>query len=135
MADQAPAASTRRLRWPSYALVLVVGAWLMIKTVSNFAVPRVMCGRPLMPDAQTVVMLSASWCGYCRQARTYMHEQHIKHCEYDIETDQEGIRRFAAQAVKVIPILTLGEQTFVGFEREALDQALAAKGLRPVGED
>ena len=107
----------------------------MVKTVGNYAVPRILCGQQLTPDANTVVMLSASWCGFCRQARIFMHDEHIKHCEYDIETDQEGMRRFAAQPVKVIPILTLGDETFVGFEREQLVQALVAKGLRVLGED
>ena len=37
---------------------------------------------------------------------------------------------WTAQAVKVIPILTLRDQTFVGFEREEIEQALVAKGLR-----
>lgn len=135
MSDQPALTTLRRARWPGYALVLVVGVWLAIKTVNNFAVPRLMCEREVMPDANTVVMLSASWCGYCKQARSFMHDEHIRHCEYDIETDQEGRRRFAQQPLKVIPILSLGEQTLVGFEREELEQALMAKGLRSLEEN
>jgi hypothetical protein len=36
--------------------------------------------------------------------------------------------------VKVIPILTFRDETYVGFDREALEQALVAKGLRGLGE-
>ena len=123
-----------RQRWPSYALVAVIGVWAAIQMVSNRSLAPIRCGQQLNPDVDTVVMLSASWCGYCRQARRYLQQEHIKHCEYDIETDAEGKRRFEAQPVKVIPILTLREQTFVGFEREEIEQALMAKGLRGLGD-
>ena len=134
MADQAPPPTARRSRWASYALVGVIGAWALINTVSNRSLPPIRCGQQLQPDADTVVMLSASWCGYCRQARRYLQGEHIKYCEYDIETDAEGRRRFLAQPVKVIPILTLSGETFVGFEREEIEQALVAKGLRALGD-
>lgn len=123
-----PAASRNHL--PTYALVVVIGLWAMIQMVNNRSPEAVRCGQDLTPDADTVVMLSATWCGYCRQARRYLVGEHIKYCEYDIESDAEGRRRFAAQAVKVIPILTLRDQTFVGFEREQIEQALVAKGLK-----
>jgi glutaredoxin len=123
-----PAVSRNHL--PTYALVVVIGLWAMIQMVSNRSPEAIRCGQHLTPDADTVVMLSATWCGYCRQARRYLVGERIKYCEYDIETDAEGKRRFAAQAVKVIPILTLRDQTFVGFEREEIEQALVAKGLR-----
>ena len=126
---ESPSASARQ-RWPSYALVLVISLWAIIQMVSNRSLAPIRCGQELKPDADTVVMLSASWCGYCRQARRFLQGEHIKHCEYDIETDAEGKRRFEAQPVKVIPILSLSDQTFVGFEREQIEQALVAKGLR-----
>lgn len=102
--------------------------------VSNRSLTPIRCGQQLNPDADTVVMLSASWCDYCRQARRFLQGEHIKHCEYDIESDAEGKRRFEAQAVKIIPILTLRDQTFIGFEREQIEQALMARGLRDLGD-
>ena len=130
MAEQTPAPAPRGPRWPQYALVLVIGGWATMMTVSNRSLPPIRCGQEFEPDADTVVMLSASWCGYCRKARGFLQGEHIKHCEYDIETDAEGKRRFAAQPLRVIPILILRDQTFVGFEREQIVQALVAKGLR-----
>ena len=133
--EQDAALTTRRSPVPIYVLVLVLGAWAMTMMVSNRSQPAVVCDRAYRPDADTVVMLSASWCGYCRAARRFLQGENIKHCEYDIETDAEGRRRFAMQPVKVIPILTLGEETFVGFQREQIVQALVVKGLRELGHD
>lgn len=133
--EQDASLTTRRSSMPTYVLVMVIGIWAMTMMVTKRSQPAVVCDRAQRPDADTVVMLSASWCGYCRAARRFLQGENIKHCEYDIETDAEGRRRFAAQPVKVIPILTLGEETFVGFEREQIVQALVAKGLREPGHD
>ena len=133
--EQDASLTTRRSPVPIYVLVLVIGAWAMTMMVSNRSQPAVVCDRAHRPDADTVVMLSASWCGNCRAARRFLQGENIKHCEYDIETDAEGRRRFAMQPVKVIPILTLGAETVLGFEREQIVQALVAKGLREPGHD
>lgn len=134
MTEQTVPPVPRRSSVASYGLVLVIGAWALATTVSQHSPPAVVCDHAQRPTADTVVMLSASWCGYCRAARRFLQGEHIKYCEYDIETDAEGRRRFAAQPVKVIPLLMLGEETFVGFEREQLVQALVAKGLRELGD-
>jgi len=115
---------------PTYALVVVIGLWAMIQMVSNRSPAPIRCGHELTPDTDTLVMLSASWCGYCRQARRYLTGENVKYCEYDVETDSEGRRRFAEQAHKVVPILMLRGETFLGFEREQIEQALVAKGLK-----
>jgi glutaredoxin len=130
---QAPI-TPRRGQVPTYVLVLVLGAWAMSMMLTNRTPAPVRCERPLQPDADTVVMLSASWCSYCRAARRFLHAEQIKHCEYDIETDAEGQRRYAALPFKAIPVLSLGKETFVGFERARLEQALVAKGLRKPGK-
>ena len=134
MTDPQLPTTPRRSSMASVGLVLVIGAWAMTMMITQRAQAPVRCDRPLPVTADTVVMLSASWCGYCRAARRFLQGENIKHCEYDIETDAEGRRRFAAQPVKVIPILTLGAETFVGFEREQILGALVAKGLRELGE-
>lgn len=92
--------------------------------------PAIECDLTLRPDADTVVMLSASWCQYCRAARRFLHREHIKYCEYDIETSTEGRRRYRAQTTHVIPILSLRDQVFIGFDESQITQALIGYGLR-----
>jgi glutaredoxin len=122
-------------RGPVMALGLILAAWIVLNVViSPSANPAVVCGRDLVPDAGTVVMLSASWCRYCRRARAYMQEQGIVHCEYDVETTAEGRRQFAEMPVKMIPVLKIGEDTLVGFSEDELEHALVASGIADLDE-
>ena len=131
MAERDSAASgAARPRWPSYVFAAVLAAWFGVMIINSRTLAPIRCGETLTPDNHTVVMLSASWCGYCRAARRFLQGEKIKYCEYDIETDAEGRRRFARQPVKMIPLLFLDDQIFIGFNRLELLQALSAKGLR-----
>ena len=91
--------------------------------------PPIQCGKKVVPDANTVVMLSASWCGYCRRARAFMQDEGIKHCEYDVETSAEGRREYAALPMKIVPVIKVGDETLIGFSPEELKHALFTQGL------
>ena len=39
-----------------------------------------------------VVMLSASWCGYCKKAETYFKKNKVRYTSYDIEKSSKGKR-------------------------------------------
>lgn len=96
--------------------------------------PPVECEKHVTPDAKTVVMLSASWCGYCRRARAFMQDEGIVHCEYDVETSPRGRREYAAMPVKVVPVIKVGDDTLIGFSREELERSLFAQGIDHRGD-
>ncbi|MEM7540390.1 MAG: glutaredoxin domain-containing protein [Pseudomonadota bacterium] len=106
-------------------VALIVGAWLLITQLGGSAdlEPKV-CEKDVMLDADTVVMLSASWCRYCRQARSYLHEENIRHCEYDVEKNAEGQRRYAALPQKMIPVIEVYGRRIYGFNETSLREAL-----------
>ena len=124
------AASGRR--WPTYAFGALIAAWFAIMLVRGHGPAPRMCDAAVKPDADTLVMLSTSWCSYCRRARTFLQEQHIKHCEYDVETSADGRRLFARQTIRVIPIFMLRGDTLLGFNHDEIMQALAAHGLAEI---
>lgn len=131
MSDAAPAKDGNGRRRGGWIALLVLGAAFVALTrlASPPARDAIACDRDLAPDADTVVMLSASWCGYCRRARAFMQDRGIRHCEYDVETTDEGRRRFAAMPVKVVPVIQVREDTLVGFSRTELMQTLVAHDL------
>ena len=123
------ARTSRRLG--AFALLALVAVFAGVE-ISRSSVRPVHCDKDLTPGADTVVMLSASWCQYCAAARRYFVREKIEYCEYDVEQDPEGRRRYARMPVKMIPVLTLGHANFIGFEQEEIEKALQARGLRPL---
>jgi len=89
-------------------------------------------GKP--PPADQVMMLTAEWCPYCTKARNWLVAQGVPYCEYDIERSPTGAARYAQGAIKVIPQIFIGERVLVGFNRDELEQTLAAHDLLPMPE-
>lgn len=132
MPDEAPQRRSRRAHW---WLLAVLAVWVTIMIArSPPVVDPLLCDVDVVPRPDTLVMLSASWCGYCRRARAYLHEHGIAHCEYDVELSAEGRRRFASQPVKVVPIIEVAGDTLVGFNRTEIEQTLIAHGLADFGD-
>lgn len=130
MKPSGPAPPAPRLA-AALAVLLVVGgsgvAWL----TRGSPVSPVFCAEAAPPPADTVVMLSASWCGYCRRAREMFVREGIGYCEYDIETSATGARRHAATGARGVPVILIGGQAIFGFSPATVRAALADTGLMP----
>lgn len=63
-----------------------------------------------------VRMYSASWCGVCKQARSYFTRNHIPFTEYDVEQSDKGRRDFKALHGSGVPIILVGNQRMNGFD-------------------
>ena len=120
----------RRAGW--LLLLLVVGLVGIAKLVSGGRVQPVFCANNRQPGTNTVVMLSASWCGYCAQARQLFVTQHIDYCEYDIEKSPVGAARHRALEMRGVPVILIGDEVLVGFERAAVLESIAAHQLAPL---
>lgn len=132
MAAEADTTAARGRRFNALWVVLaVVLAWAGLRLLATPpALAPVRCAEDRAVTEDTVVMLSASWCGYCRRARAWMQSEGIAHCEYDVETTTEGRRQFAALPVKVVPVIRVRDDTLFGFNRTEIEQAMVAHGLR-----
>jgi len=68
-----------------------------------------------------VVLYAAAWCGYCKQAKSYLARNGIKYQEFDVDT-QKGMAAFAQTGSgKGIPLLIVDDQRVQGFSRAAYD--------------
>ncbi len=68
-----------------------------------------------------VTLFSASWCGYCKQAKAFMASRGIKYSEHDIDTP-DGKATFAqAGGAAGIPLLIANGTKLQGFSLQSYE--------------
>lgn len=121
-------------RW--LPLILLFAALIAITQYSKDpSVEPVMCAGELGIKAADVVMLSTSWCRYCRQARGLFVAEQVNYCEYDIEKTTKGAALYQRSQFGAIPVIFVGGETVVGFDREEIVSILAANDFLPSDND
>ncbi len=125
-------ATPKRAGWVIILLLLVFVALNNWRNGSR-AKP-VYCEQDKRPTADTVIMLSAVWCGYCARARQLFVDKKIDYCEYDVEKSAEGARRHQASGGRGVPVILIKRDVVFGFERSAVMEKLLANGLVPLTE-
>ena len=71
------------------------------------------------PSAKSVVMYSASWCGYCRKARNYFNKHKITFVEYDVETTAKGKADYKKLKATGVPVILIGKKRLNGFDERS----------------
>jgi glutaredoxin len=73
------------------------------------------------------VFFMAKWCGYCKQAKSYLVEKGIAYLEHDIDT-AEGMRAFVeAGETRGVPVMYANGRWVQGFSRSAYDALFARR--------
>ncbi len=65
-----------------------------------------------------VVMYAASWCGYCKKARTFFRKNNIRYREYDIESDDQAKQRYEKLGGSGVPLIVSGKKKMQGFSEK-----------------
>lgn len=98
------------------------------------------CTRPAPVDqaavreavgSEPVVLLSASWCGYCRKLRGDLDRWGVRYREYDVEQSAQGERAFSLLRSSGVPVLLVRERRFHGYVPQQIRQSLSDAGLLP----
>lgn len=81
-----------------------------------------------MSQTPQVTLYSAEWCGYCHVTKDYLRKKGIPFTEKDVDSDPA----VAQEAVELsgqmgIPVLHIGDEVIVGFDRPRIDAALSTK--------
>jgi glutaredoxin len=84
--------------------------------------------RAVVGDAP-VVLLSATWCGYCRKLRADLDRWGVRYREYDVEHSERGARAYAQLRSSGVPVLLVGERRFHGYVPRRIHQSLSEAGL------
>ncbi len=76
--------------------------------------------KAIAPTGGGVVLFSATWCGYCRQAKAYLAHHGIGYRNIDIDSP-DGKATFAATGRGGIPLLVSGSKRIRGFSAVGYD--------------
>lgn len=79
---------------------------------------------------KSVVVYGASWCGACQKTRAYLKGKGIPFVDKDIDVDSSAAREMRSKLAKAgmqsqgIPVIDVGGKLMVGFDPNAIEQAL-----------
>ena len=72
-----------------------------------------------------VTIYSATWCGFCHAAKQYLDKLGVKYTDQDVETNpQAGLDAVNKSGQRGIPVLDIGGDIIVGFDRPRIDASL-----------
>jgi glutaredoxin len=76
----------------------------------------------LLETDNKIVLYSASWCGYCKQARQYFEAHNIPYTEYDVEKSEKGKRDYKRMGARGVPVILIGDRRMNGFNVAAFEK-------------
>ncbi|MCX8194942.1 MAG: glutathione S-transferase N-terminal domain-containing protein [Candidatus Micrarchaeota archaeon] len=81
-----------------------------------------------MAEESSVIIYTTSTCPYCVMAKRYLAEKGVKFVDYNVALDQRRAFEMVQKSGQMgVPVLDINGQIIVGFDRLAIDQALAGK--------
>mgnify|MGYP001144088455 CR=1 FL=1 len=84
-----------------------------------------------MSTAANVTVYSTSWCGFCHQAKKYFDSIGVKYNDINVEEDQQAAEDMVKKTGQMgVPVIEIGEEVIVGFDKPKIDTALEASGLK-----
>jgi glutaredoxin 3 len=83
-----------------------------------------------MSDPVKVVVYSAPWCAFCHMAKEYLASKKVAFTDIDVEKDPDGARAIVEKTGQAgIPVIEIGTEVILGFDRQSIDLALRANKL------
>ena len=82
---------------------------------------RMRASSPASAPISGVVLYSAVWCGYCKQAKAYLASKGIAYQEIDIDTNVGKASFAQSGGGKGVPLLLADGQSVQGFSPAAYD--------------
>ncbi|MEM4348658.1 MAG: glutaredoxin domain-containing protein [Candidatus Anstonellaceae archaeon] len=75
-----------------------------------------------------VIVYSTKTCPFCIMAKRYLTQKGVKFVDYDVGADQQKAFEMIAKSGQMgVPVLDIKGRIIIGFDKEAIDEALAAK--------
>jgi mycoredoxin len=74
------------------------------------------------------VLYATAWCGFCKQTRAFLTQQHISYVEYDIESSPDGLEQYKRLGGNGVPVVLIAGEVIKGYRPERI---LKAANLSP----
>jgi glutaredoxin-like YruB-family protein len=76
---------------------------------------------------KNVTIYTATWCGFCHAAKDYFDKKGVKYDDRDVEHDPKYMMEAVNKSgQRGIPVIDIDGKIIIGFDRPAIDAALAA---------
>ncbi|MBV1861605.1 MAG: glutaredoxin family protein [Nannocystaceae bacterium] len=78
-----------------------------------------------------VIVYKTAWCGVCKKVQNYLDKKGVKYVSKDIEKDRAAAAELQGKAAKAgigtgsVPVIDVGGELMVGFDRGRLEKLLA----------
>lgn len=77
-----------------------------------------------------VKVYSTSWCGFCHQAKKYFDSIGVSYSDVDVEADPKEAEEMVSKSQQMgVPVIEIGDEVIVGYDRPRIDSALKKSGL------
>ncbi len=73
---------------------------------------------------ENVTVFTSDTCGYCHALKEYLRERHVSYTEKNISTDMGARRELVSKGYMGVPVVLVGDETIVGFDKIKLDEML-----------
>ncbi len=99
---------------------------------SKVTLPEGLEAPDVAPSTGEIVVYKTSWCGVCKKLEQYLKRKGVTYVAKDIEKDPKAAAGLRAKAKKAgvatgsVPIIDVGGELLVGFDRRRLEQLLPA---------
>ncbi len=71
-----------------------------------------------------VVVYTSNTCPYCTMAKDYLKEKGVEYEEKNVQNDAAARDELISMGYTGVPVLVIGEEEIVGFDRARIDGAL-----------
>lgn len=77
-----------------------------------------------------ITVYSTTWCAFCKAAKQYFDGLNIAYKEIDVEEDPAAGQRIVERTGQMgVPVIEIGDQAIVGFDRPKVEAALKSLNL------
>jgi glutaredoxin len=80
--------------------------------------------------ASDILLLSASWCGYCKSERRALVAAGVPFRELDVEDSDEGRNAYESVGGHGVPVTVIGQELVFGFDASRINDLLGARGYK-----